>query len=166
MSTDGYVSHEDLLKQVKYDPTTGIFTRLVAYGRIKAGTVAGSGDGKGYLRISVLNRNYSQHRLAWFYVHRYWPVGCIDHIDRNPSNNRISNLRDCSLSQNQWNREKGVSSKTGLPVGVSLEKRTGKFYARIGHSWKTKHLGTFDTPEEAKAAWDVANYLRQIKGGL
>lgn len=151
---------EQLKRCLDYNKDTGWFVWKIRAGSSDVGDLAGSADGKGYLRVNVLGNNYSQHRLAWFYVHGVWPKGCVDHKDRNPQNNRIDNLRDCSLSQNQWNREKDVSLITGLPVGVRLEKRTGKFCARIVTRGKAEHLGTFETPEAAKVAWDIADKLR------
>ena len=147
---------------VDYDETTGLFTWKVRNARAPAGSIAKSMDGKGYLRINIDCKNYSQHHLAWFYVYGIWPTGCIDHIDRNKLNNAISNLRDVSLSENQWNRNKGISKRTGLPTGVTIEKRTGKYVARIGVNWRTVYLGTFDTPEEAKVAWDTADKERSL----
>ena len=159
------LTQEKLKEQVTYDPTTGVFVRLVRAGRIPANSVFGNLDGKGYLRGHILGRNYSLHRLAWFYIYGEWPKGCVDHLDRNPTNNRLTNLRSCTLAENQWNREKGVSKKTGLPTGVSLEKRTGKFYARIGRDWGKKHLGTFDTVDDAAEAWLAADKLRKVNRG-
>lgn len=159
--TFGNLKHEELLRVLHYDPCTGIFTWKVDVGNIRAGTVASSVDGKGYYRINYNYNCYRQHRLAWFYVYMVWPEGCIDHKDRNIKNNQISNLWDCSLSQNQWNRVYEVNHRSGLPTGVSLEKRTGRFVARINANTVKKHLGTFDTADEAKRAYEAAKAKRE-----
>ena len=73
----------------------------------------------------------------------------VDHIDRNPQNNRLENLRWCSRSQNNSNRIH--KNKNGFP-GVA-KPRTGKFRARMVINGKLTNLGSFDTPEEAYEAY-------------
>jgi HNH endonuclease len=75
----------------------------------------------------------------------------LDHKDRNPSNNRISNLREATSSQNTANSKKKNGSRNGLR-GTELVP-SGSWQARINSSSKKAYLGTFDTPEEAHAAW-------------
>src|SRR3954469_7645811 len=86
------------LKQVaKYDHSTGEFIRR------KTLMSMGSTRKDGYREIRIDYKSYLVHRLAWFYFYEQWPEGVIDHIDRNPSNNRIDNLRDVSISVNKMN---------------------------------------------------------------
>jgi len=73
----------------------------------------------------------------------------VDHIDRNGLNNRRSNIRLCTSSQNQFNRE---SARPGLFKGV-YQNRSG-FYVRIGHEGKSLYGGTYPTAEEAARAYD------------
>ena len=68
----------------------------------------------------------------------------IDHINRNPLDNRRSNLRICNKSQNGMNRGRQNNNTTGYK-GVSLHKPTGKFRAYITVNGKTQHIGLFDT---------------------
>ena len=75
----------------------------------------------------------------------------IDHIDGNPTNNRRANLRMCAHSDNRKNLRKPSNNTSGFK-GVSWRKDTKRWEARI----KNKHLGYFDTPEQAKAAYDAA----------
>lgn len=80
----------------------------------------------------------------------------VDHINRNKLDNRKENLRLCNNSENLRNRP---STKKGKYKGVSLEKRTGKYYAQIKIYYKIKHLGTFDTEIEAAKAYNEAAKL-------
>jgi hypothetical protein len=72
----------------------------------------------------------------------------IDHIDRNPSNNHLSNLRWCSDGENGANRP-GTSITGYKGVHRSLEK----FYAKIYHNRKFIYLGTYETARLAHDAY-------------
>lgn len=75
----------------------------------------------------------------------------IDHKDNNPLNNTRENLRLATAAENARNRAKDPHSKSGYK-GVRPQKN-GKFSAYIGINRKTIRLGTFDTAEEAHAAY-------------
>lgn len=91
-----------------------------------------------------------EHRVVWLWHYGEWPKQCIDHIDRNPLNNRIKNLRDVTLSENKQNQSVTKRSKTGFK-GVSV-LRYG-YSAEIQHKRKKYYLGYFKTPEDAHAAY-------------
>jgi len=137
---------------VRYDPETGIFTRLVrTSNRIKIGDVAGSLSRYGYLEFQLYGKLRKAHRLAWLYMTGEWPVGEIDHRDTDRTNNRFSNLRDVtSLGNKQNRRAPNKNSSTGL-LGVSPKR--DKWKAQIRANGKNRHLGTFTTPMEAHAAY-------------
>ena len=73
----------------------------------------------------------------------------VDHIDRNPQNNKWENLRLATVSQNRANC--GGKSRSGLPKGV--KKNKGRFGARIRVEGVEHWLGTFDTAAEAHRAY-------------
>jgi len=151
---------ERLRELLHYDPATGIFTRRVVVSASKAlkpGDVAGGLDkSTGYWRVSVDNRRYWAHRLAWFYVHGVWPADCLDHINQTPLDNRLCNLREATKAENCQNISRPRSiNKAGL-LGVSLVTKTGKWQATITLGRKAKYLGKFDAPEEAHAAYLAA----------
>lgn len=79
----------------------------------------------------------------------------VDHINGNRLDNRRSNLRIATRQQNNWNRGANKNSLTGVK-GVSMDRATGRFYARIGLNHKTIRLGCFDDVETAKAAYRAA----------
>ena len=59
----------------------------------------------GYRKLKFRGKQYLVHRIAWLLQHGSWPVGDIDHIDGNPSNNKLENLRDVPHSVNLQNRK-------------------------------------------------------------
>lgn len=78
----------------------------------------------------------------------------VDHINGNRLDNRRSNLRICTRTENAWNREKNKSSRTGFK-GVSPSGRLSKPYqAAIQCNGKQYNLGRFETAEEAARAYD------------
>lgn len=76
----------------------------------------------------------------------------VDHIDHNGINNRRSNMRFCTRSENLQNQRKRLDNTSGFK-GVHYYKRTGRWRAYIMRDSKERHLGYFDTPEQAYAAY-------------
>jgi hypothetical protein len=113
---------------------------------------------KGYLRGSVNGKSYKAHRLIFLYYHGYMPLQ-IDHIDGNPANNKIENLREATSAQNNQNRK--VTSSSGIK-GVVWHKQSKKWIASICVNRKSIHLGSFLSIEEAAL---VANRARQSAHG-
>ena len=77
----------------------------------------------------------------------------VDHLDGNKLNNRKSNLRNCTSSENNYN----VTTKN-MYRGVTYCKQMNKYRAKIKRNYKTIHLGYFDTPQEAHK-----EYLKYIE---
>lgn len=153
------ITAEYLRSILHYESETGIFTWKVSTSRnVKAGDVAGSQNGDGYMQIRVCSRSYLAHRLAWLYEHGEWPKDQIDHINRDRSDNRIENLREVTNKQNHQNRSKPSNNTSGHP-GVSWDKRASKWRARIEHNQKQIHLGLFTDLEEALSARKAAEKL-------
>jgi hypothetical protein len=143
------------LKEVlRYDPETGVFVWLAKRGCRAAGNKAGSLDPIGYLYIRVDGEIYGAHRLAWLYAHGVLPAR-MDHCNLVRSDNRLANLRPCTHAQNIRNARKHRDNRSGHK-GVTLERKTGKWLARICVDYRILHLGTFVTAEEAAAAYDAA----------
>lgn len=144
---------ERLRELLAYDPEAGKFVRLV-----RTSTSVQIGDEAGYIRpvgyraISVDGKVYLAHRLAWLHVYGCWPSEHIDHIDGNPDNNRIANLREASQPQNNANTKRKKNNKSGFN-GVSWYKPTRKWVAYCRVNGRSKNLGYFDTPAAAHAAY-------------
>ena len=134
-----------------YDPDTGVFTRKVkTSSRAKLGVPVGNPSGQGHLQIRFDGTRHLAHRLAWLYVHGEWPSKLIDHINGNPTDNRIANLRDVSASINAQNQRSATKkNKRSKLIGAHFHVQSGKFLAHIRLDGVTRHLGSFDTEQEA-----------------
>jgi Demerecviridae HNH endonuclease len=148
-----------LRQLLHYDPKTGVFTRLMdtGGGRFKAGTVAGCSNGR-YREIWIDGERYSEHRIAWMWMMGSFPREQIDHKNLNKKDNRWTNLREATISQNAMNRPtRARSGAKGVNFIVNGKKAGRKRWrAVITEGGKIHRLGTFLTREEAKAAYDAA----------
>lgn len=150
------LTQERLRELLHYDLGTGIFRWRISTGRkIKAGSVAGSRMGNGYIHIGIDSRKYQAHRLAWLYVNGEWPSKDIDHKNNVKDDNRIGNLRLATMSQNIANARRRSDNTSGFK-GVSWKKRDSKWCARIRDGNKYRHLGLFTDPADAAKAYDAA----------
>lgn len=143
-----------LKKNLRYDPDAGLFFWNKAKPRIHVGKQAGHKTSLGYIRITINGRRYMAHVLAWFYMTGEYLVRGIDHEDTVGTNNKWCNLRRASQSQNNRNTKVRCDNATGIK-GARLKKGKGArpFYATINIDGKQRHLGYFDTVEEAHAAY-------------
>jgi hypothetical protein len=137
-----------------YDPTTGIFRWRVTNNGAEAGAVAGHLEKATGRRVVIVAKNrVREHRLAWLHYYGRLPTKDIDHIDGNPANNRISNLREASMSENLQNQKRAQSTNRSGYLGVSKNSSGGGWSAVITANGKKHRLGTYRTPEEAHAAY-------------
>ena len=158
---------ERLKRLISYDPTTGkLFwkTRSVdlfqserimrSWNAKYAGKEALTAKGShGHCYGSIFNEDVSAHRVAWALHYGVWPDDEIDHIDRNPSNNRADNLRISTRRQNCWNQGK-LRNRTSRFIGVSWDSSREKWKAEINNSGKKTYIGRFDLEEDAARAYD------------
>lgn len=146
---ENLVTPERLHHVLNYAPETGLFHwRNPPTKRVRAGAVVGCPNSAGYLRVMIDKRSYLLHRLAWLYVHSVWPADQIDHIDGNPLNNRITNLRESDQSQNMANARISTRNKSGVK-GVSWSKANQKWIVVV----KNQYLGGYDTKDEAAVVY-------------
>lgn len=116
---------ERVRELLSYDPETGVLIRLITTSnRVPKGTVAGRNNGNGYLRIMMDGYTDYAHRIAWFHFYGEWPEYEIDHRDGDGTNNRISNLREATPTQNRQNLSLRSTNKSGM-TGVSWMKGYG-----------------------------------------
>ena len=147
------ITQEELKTKLNYDPDTGIFTHKKRYGGVAIGSIAG-GPGAWGMRIMVCGTHYASHRLAWLYMTGSFPADQIDHINRNPRDNRFCNLREATNTQNQRNCGLRVDNTSGFK-GVYRPKGRKKFEAYSYCEGKKKRLGYFDTALEASEAYEA-----------
>lgn len=107
----------------------------------------GSTDKYGYLRTSIDGKSYKTHRLIFLYHHGYLPYR-VDHADNNPKNNQINNLRQATVSQNQYNQKLRSDNKSGCK-GVYWISREKKWAVSLYVAKEKKNLGYFDDLELA-----------------
>jgi hypothetical protein len=143
---------ETLRKTFSYDPETGHFYWLKRRNGVIKGRPAGYVSPDGYITIRINRILYKAHRLAWLYIHGIWPSDLIDHINNDPSDNRLSNLREATHSQNLANVPNWGKNTSGLK-GVSWCSHRKKWKAQVRLNNKRKTVGLFDTKEEAFIAY-------------
>lgn len=145
-----------------YDPSTGVITWADSTAFHKRGDVVGkaSKDRYGMVRIGH-DRAYLQ-RVAWVHYHGANPTGCVDHINRDKSDNRIDNLRDVAVSQNNLNTARKGGAGAGFRGVWVHSKLKNKFTSRISVAGRRITLGVFDTAEEASSAYESA-YAQAMK---
>lgn len=114
-----------------------------------AGRSIGTRRKNGRVFLIVDGRTYAVHRLVWLLCKGAWPTSDLDHVNRDPADNRIENLRECTKSQNQANR--APIGATGLK-GVTFHRASGKFQAKVAG----RYLGLFSTAHEAARHADIA----------
>lgn len=148
------LTQERLKRLLDYDPATGKFLWLEDRSNvIRAGMAAGSLTNSGYITIQVDGRAYRASRLAHLWMTGRHPVPWCDHEDGDTQNDQWLNLREASRSQNAKNRKMNKNNQIGLK-GVHAHK--GRYKAQIQADGRKMGLGTFDTPEQAHAAYVVA----------
>jgi len=140
-----------LQELLHYDSNTGVFIRKINGLGYKKGDKAGYINSTGYVQIKVNNIRYFGHRLAWLYVYGYFPEYGIDHRDRVPWHNWISNLREASCQCNARNTGNHITNTSGVK-GVCWKKRDEKWSAYIMVFGKDKHLGLYKDFTEAVCA--------------
>lgn len=144
------MTQEELKEIVNYDPTTGVFTVKKAWCRSSPiGHVLGTINTGGYRQIRIKRKSWYGHQLAWLYVYGYVPK-MLDHVNQDRKDNRIANLRETTKSLNGINRKLNSNNTSGYPGAFRFRN---KWLASIKKDNIQRHLGYYDTPEEAHAAY-------------
>ena len=145
------LDRQHLFLLLDYDPETGVFRWRTQRRNIVAGTVAGSLDGKGYLRLTIDYTEYRAHRLAWFYMTGVWPDVEVDHKNRCRTDNRWCNLRLATSGEQKQNAATRCDSSTRVR-GVGFLASKQKWLVRIAVGGTRRYVGLFDTLIDAVAA--------------
>jgi hypothetical protein len=165
------LTQEYLKECLTYNPDTGTFTwnsrplksfksaqYFKAWNTRCSGKVAGYTSSSKYVTIPLAGKLYQAHRLAYLYMEGELPAHEVDHLNHIKTDNRWSNLRQVSPTENQRNRPKNKNNTSGsLGVSWCADRQLWLASARINY---IKHnLGRYKTKEEAIAARQAFNKL-------
>jgi hypothetical protein len=144
-----YMITQEKLKEL-YEYKDGNFIRKInvdptGRGKGQIGTlVKGSAhDERGYLKTTVLGKKYYIHRFVWLYHYGYSPK-YIDHINNDPSDNRLENLREATFEENKQNTNRSVVNTSGIK-GLYYSYKTNRWCAEITAFGK-RHRKSFSGP--------------------
>lgn len=130
-----------------YNPSTGVLIWKKSPSRnVKIGQLAGYRNKDSVLMVKIRGILSQAHRVIWIMSYKEEPPQQIDHKDRDPSNNRLDNLRASDKFTNQQNT---IAHKDSSLKLKGVDKSGSKFRARASLSGQRVCLGTFETPEEA-----------------
>jgi len=104
-------------------------------------------DGKGYNSVFILGNQYRVHRLIWLLVYGYFPK-TIDHVNGNPLDNRLENLRSVTSQENHMNQKISSANTSGV-TGVYFNRSRGLWCAQMKFNGKAYHLGSSKNKSEA-----------------
>lgn len=147
------LTRESLQSLFDYREDGNLIRKTTTSHNAKIGDVAGGMRPDGYYRLHVNNKRYLLHRIIFLYHHGYLPK-YLDHIDRNPSNNRIENLRPATSSQNHMNARKRDSDNSSRFKGVSFHTQNHNWKSRIYINGKEQHIGVYESEKLAALAYN------------
>ena len=152
-----------------YDPATGVvvWKKHTWKNRIgtEVGTVVLRGEGRSQagkptgLYVWFEGRQYTLQRIIWLMMTGCWPDGWISHVDGDPLNNRLENLRDVTPLEHAKNRsimQSNTSGRTGVTQYVTSKTGKVRWRARVTVDGRTIEK-SFNTQLEALAqrtAWE------------
>jgi len=149
------LTFQDAIKHFNYNYETGVLKWLVptAY-RVNIGDEAGCINSRGHLQTMINGRFYQVHRIVWLICTGEFPKNNIDHIDKNKLNNKFSNLRDVTQSENCKNQSIRSDNKSGT---VGIDKIKSGWRAQIQVNKTKINLGLFKNKQDATLAREQAN---------
>lgn len=151
---------EDWIRDnLRYDPETGHLWWLVQKNNRIMEKPAGYSDKDSYprvdIRINGVRSQPTKHRLAWFLYYGVWPKDQVDHINNIKDDNRIVNLREATVSENQANQKIQVGGSSKYK-GVHWKKARNKWGTSITVNYKLIWLGYYHNEEDAALAYNKA----------
>ena len=147
------VSAELVRYLLDYDPLTGILRwKNPTMSKIKKGDVAGYVE-EGRRRIGICNRVFHASNVAWLHFYGEWPKFELDHHNRDPLDNSITNLRDVTSAVNCQNKGKKKTNTSGFK---GVNKHVDGWRAQINVNKIRCCLGVYSTPELAAGAYRIA----------
>ena len=157
MSKRNHITQEKVKELFDYHPDGYLVWKEDQLANKVAGTAAGTSQihqKHRYLKIGIDKRVYMTHRLIFLWHHGWLPQE-VDHKDTNRMNNKITNLRPCTHSENTKNKPIYKNNVLRLK-GVTENRKSGRFIARIRVNKKIVYLGIHPSKEVAAQAYNQA----------
>lgn len=149
------VTAEMMLARFRYDEETGnLFWRIRTGQNVKVGARAYSVT-KGRKTVQIPGGRVPQSHAVWMMHKGKWPDEELDHRDKNPSNDKIGNLRNCPTTKNCMNQTVRRTNKCGFK-GVTKHPQQNAYWCRISADGKRYQLGLYPTAELAAGAYRIA----------
>lgn len=154
---------KEFLNEIFYFENRYLRWKINRSSNAKAGDRAGTSEPNFYISVVFFGNRDRAHRIVWVMNNGAIPEGyIIDHIDNDPSNNDIGNLRLATTLQSSFNKRKnGLINKSGYK-GVFYVPHAKKWRAQVQANGKCKSLGYFNTPKEGHEAYKKA--AQQLHG--
>lgn len=144
------MTRDDIRGHFEYEPQTGMLRKK---SKGKPYPWRGIGKNRRYLATQFKGETLYLHRAVWLYHYGSVP-DMLDHINGDPQDNRVENLRPCSNAQNQYNSGMKVNNRSGYKGVVFHPKCVSRpWQAKIVFRGKVVSLGYYATPELAAAAY-------------
>jgi hypothetical protein len=146
------LTYSRLCELLEYRPDTGEFVwRTTTSNRAIAGEVAGHVTNCGYVRIALDGKRYLRSHLVWLLHTRALPTRRIDHKNRDRTDDRLSNLRLVSATQNLCNASKRSDNTSGV-TGVGWSKQKQRWHARLKVDGRVVYSKFFSSLADAERA--------------
>lgn len=159
------ITFERASELLRLDPETGALWWRTGTD-VRARGEAGYINPRGYRIVMIDGKNHRAHRLVWLLLNGKLPENDIDHVNGVRSDNRPSNLREATRSQNNENQRRPRGNSRSPYLGVTWHAQSKRWAARITTCGRLKHLGLFATPEQARDAYIAAKRSLHSHGTL
>jgi len=141
----------DLIKEyLELRPGGVLIWKKSPHRAIRVGTRAGRTRRHGHSQVTLKKQNYGYHRIVYYLAFGVDSLGFeIDHINRDPTDNRPENLRLATPTENKWNTTKRNNTSAG-------HRGIRKRFWGASWSWEAtfrgQYVGAFSSLDEAIAA--------------
>ena len=131
-----------------------LYWKVAKARNLKIGDKAGCKRKDGRAVVKINNKLMMVYRIIFAMHHGYFPK-YIDHIDSNPQNDKIENLREATLSENAYNRVRGTNNASGIK-NVSWNTRRKKWRVVIEVDKQSIEIGHYEDIEFASLVAEEA----------